>query len=178
MRTGRLIAVVGPSGVGKDSVMAGLMAGHPDLRAAKRVITRPSDAGGEAFDGVSADEFACLKGQEAFALSWQAHGLSYGIPAEVADWIAAGHDVLANLSRNILTDAAMQFAQVVVLSITASPVVLANRLAARGREEAQDIARRLARQVVIPKTLDVIEIDNSGTLEAAIAAAEAGLFKG
>ncbi|MCV2876429.1 phosphonate metabolism protein/1,5-bisphosphokinase (PRPP-forming) PhnN [Rhodobacteraceae bacterium XHP0102] len=178
MKTGRLIAVVGPSGVGKDSVMAGLMARHPDLRVAKRVITRPSDAGGEAFDGVSPDEFARLMGQGAFALSWQAHGLSYGIPAKVADWVAAGHDVIANLSRNILADAAAQFAQLVVLSITASPAVLASRLAARGREDAQDIAARLARQVPLPAGLNIVEIDNSGTLEAAIAAAEAGLFKG
>ncbi|MBF9037854.1 MAG: phosphonate metabolism protein/1,5-bisphosphokinase (PRPP-forming) PhnN [Paracoccaceae bacterium] len=178
MRTGRLIAVVGPSGVGKDSVMAGLMARHPDLRAAKRVITRPSDAGGEAFDGVSTDEFSRLMGQGAFALSWQAHGLSYGIPAEVAHWITAGHDVLANLSRNVLSEAAVRFARVVVLSITASPAVLATRLNARGREDAQDIVARLARQVPLPTGLNVVEIDNSGTLEATIAAAEAGLFKG
>ena len=91
------------------------MARHPDLRAAKRVITRSSDAGGEAFDGVSADEFARLNGQGAFALSWQAHGLSYGIPVEAADWIAAGHDVLANLSRNVLSEAALRFAHVVVV---------------------------------------------------------------
>lgn len=178
MKTGRLIAVVGPSGVGKDSVMAGLMARHPDLRAAKRVITRPSDAGGEAFDGVSADEFARLNGQGAFALSWQAYGLSYGIPAEVSDWIAAGHDVLANLSRNVLSEAALRFAHVVVLSIIASPAVLATRLAARGREDAQDIAARLARQVPLPEGLNIVEIDNSGTIEVAIAAAEAGLFEG
>ncbi|MGB0905008.1 MAG: phosphonate metabolism protein/1,5-bisphosphokinase (PRPP-forming) PhnN, partial [Mangrovicoccus sp.] len=38
--TGRFIAVVGPSGVGKDSVMAGLMERRPDLLLAKRVITR------------------------------------------------------------------------------------------------------------------------------------------
>ncbi|MGB1024727.1 MAG: phosphonate metabolism protein/1,5-bisphosphokinase (PRPP-forming) PhnN, partial [Paracoccaceae bacterium] len=84
----------------------------------------------------------------------------------------------ANLSRNVLSEAALRFAHVVVLSITASPAVLATRLAARGREDAQDIAARLARQVPLPMGPNVVEIDNSGTLEAAIAAAEAGLFKG
>ncbi len=118
----------------------------------------------------------CALGGKA-AWSWQAHGLLW-YSVDVVDWVVAGHDVIANLSRNILRDAATQFERVVVLSITASPAVLAKRLAARGREDAQDIAARLARQVAIPAELDIVEIDNSGTLEAAITAAEAGLFKG
>ena len=47
--TGRFIAVVGPSGVGKDSVMQGMAARDPRIVLARRVITRPSDAGGEDF---------------------------------------------------------------------------------------------------------------------------------
>ncbi|MFC6760861.1 hypothetical protein ACFQFQ_17395 [Sulfitobacter porphyrae] len=40
MSAGRFIAVVGPSGVGKDSVMAGMVARARDLVAVRRVITR------------------------------------------------------------------------------------------------------------------------------------------
>ena len=54
---GRFIAVIGPSGVGKDSVMEAMVAGNPKIVLARRVITRPSEAGGEAFDGVSEAEF-------------------------------------------------------------------------------------------------------------------------
>ena len=50
---GRLIAVVGPSGVGKDSVMAGLHGAIPDLHLVRRVITRAPDLGGEDYDAVS-----------------------------------------------------------------------------------------------------------------------------
>ncbi|MEO0912102.1 MAG: hypothetical protein AAFY59_03810 [Pseudomonadota bacterium] len=39
--TGRFIAVVGPSGVGKDSVMAGMAARTGQLKLVRRVITRP-----------------------------------------------------------------------------------------------------------------------------------------
>ncbi len=52
-----VIAVVGPSGVGKDSVMDALVARVPGIRRVRRVITRPEGEEGEAFDRVSVDEF-------------------------------------------------------------------------------------------------------------------------
>ena len=58
MTAGALVGVVGPSGVGKDSVMQALVAARPDLRLVQRVITRPETAGGEPFEGVSEAEFA------------------------------------------------------------------------------------------------------------------------
>ena len=100
--TGRFIAIVGASGVGKDSVMAALAARDPRLRLVRRVITRPSDAGGEDFDGVTADAFHARAAQGDFALHWPAHGLHYAIPATVLDDLAAGRDMLANLSRAAL----------------------------------------------------------------------------
>lgn len=77
-KPGRVIAVIGPSGVGKDSVMAGLLRRHPTLSIARRTITRPSDpgppnSGAEDHVPVSAEEFRALDRAGAFALSWQAH---------------------------------------------------------------------------------------------------------
>lgn len=43
----RLIAVVGPSGAGKDGVMAGLIAVRPAVVTARRVVARTADAKGE-----------------------------------------------------------------------------------------------------------------------------------
>ena len=91
--TGRLIAVVGPSGVGKDTVMAALVAADPRLALVRRVITRPSDAGGEDFDGVDRATFETMRDAGAFALWWSAHELSYGIPVEVDAALAAGRDM-------------------------------------------------------------------------------------
>ena len=66
MTPGRLIAVVGPSGVGKDSVMLGIHQAMPDVHLVRRVITRPAAAGGEKFDAVTETEFADLAANGAF----------------------------------------------------------------------------------------------------------------
>ncbi|MEO0401066.1 MAG: phosphonate metabolism protein/1,5-bisphosphokinase (PRPP-forming) PhnN [Pseudomonadota bacterium] len=175
--TGRFIAVVGPSGVGKDSVMEGLAALEPRIALARRVISRPSDAGGEAFDGVSETEFEARVTDGQFALWWAAHGLSYGIPASVDDVLAEGRDVVANLSRGVLKGAQDRFDQVIVVLLTAPASVLAARLTARGREDSAEITRRLARATFdMPTSVQAIEIDNAGTLQDAIAATHAALY--
>ena len=73
---GRLFVVVGPSGAGKDTLLAGAVAAEPRLHWARRVITRPSSAGGEPFEGVDETEFAARLGRGEFALHWQ--GRPYG----------------------------------------------------------------------------------------------------
>jgi ribose 1,5-bisphosphokinase len=174
---GRLIAVVGPSGVGKDSVMAGLAAARPGLVRVRRVITRDPNAGGEDFEAVTPALFAARAAGGDFALHWQAHGLCYGIPRGVHDVLARGQDALANLSRGVLGPAARVFPGLHVLHITARPEVLAARLAARGREGRAEIAGRLARAAPdFPQGIAVTGIDNSGRLEAAVAAALAALY--
>jgi len=175
--SGRFIAVVGPSGVGKDTVMEAMHAAAPRLGLVRRVITRPTSAGGEVFDGVTVPAFRAMERDGAFALSWSAHDLSYGIPASVDAQLAAGHDMLANLSRGVLEQAQARFRHLVVISLTAAPDVLADRLAARGREDRAQIADRLARSAsALPAGLNVIEIDNSGALDDTVRTALAALY--
>ncbi len=167
-----IIAVVGPSGVGKDTVMAGLAHRDPGFRIARRVITRDPDAGGEAFEAVTQDSFARLQKQGAFVLSWQAHGLSYGIPQSILSHRDGSRAVLVNLSRRVLIQAQDVLAPLVVLSLTADAALLARRLSDRGRESAQDRAQRLDRAALdLPQGLQhVIEIDNSGPLDQTLTA--------
>ena len=66
------------------------------------MITRAAEAGGEDFDSVSEAEFARMQAEGAFALHWQAHGLSYGIPKTEAAMLNRGHDLLFNGSRAAL----------------------------------------------------------------------------
>lgn len=163
--SGRFIAVVGPSGVGKDSVMAAMAAAEPRIALARRVITRPSALGGEAFDGVSEDEFHRRAAAGNFALHWPAHGLHYAIPQSVDADLTSGKDILANLSRAVLLEANMRFERFEVISLTASREVLARRLAARGRETAAQISARLDRSVPpFPMGIKVHDIDNSRPL--------------
>lgn len=165
---GRLIAVVGPSGVGKDSLIAVLVRRRPALERVRRVITRPAEAGGEEFCAVDAAEFGRREAAGAFALAWAAHGLRYGVPASVGAVLERPADALVNLSRGVLAAARTRFPTLVVLSVTAAPEVLAARLAGRGRETATEIARRLERPgAALPPGLRLIPVDNGGTLEAA-----------
>jgi phosphonate metabolism protein PhnN/1,5-bisphosphokinase (PRPP-forming) len=137
-----IFAIVGPSGAGKDTLIRGVLAARPDLRLVRRVITRPSEAGGEDFDGVTPDAFATRKAQGDFTLTWEAHGLSYGIPQ---DQVTGPGDVIFNGSRASLPLAARTFPGLRVILVTAPDIVLAARLAARGRETAEDIRARLSR---------------------------------
>jgi ribose 1,5-bisphosphokinase PhnN len=77
--------------------------------------------------------------------------------------------VVANVSRGVIAKAAAASGRVWVLEVTAPADVLASRLAARGRETAEDVARRLARTMVIPDGVPVTTIRNDGTLEEGIA---------
>lgn len=167
----RLIAVVGPSGAGKDTLMQAALVRRPDLRLLKRVITRPSEAGGEDFEGVTPEEFAGMRAEGRFALDWQAHGLSYGIPHPQGAGL-----MLVNLSRAALPQAAPVFPGLHVIHITARPEIRAARLAARGRETAAEIVLRLSREAPFATgDLPVTHIDNSGDLDAATAAFLAAL---
>ncbi|MEL7183582.1 MAG: phosphonate metabolism protein/1,5-bisphosphokinase (PRPP-forming) PhnN [Pseudomonadota bacterium] len=177
MSGGRLIAVVGPSGVGKDSVMEGLHQAVPATHLVRRVITRAPGLGGEAYDAVSPEQFESMVQDEAFAVHWTAHGLSYGIPRTVQGHLAQGTDCLVNFSRGALARAAQVFPRLVVLNITATPETLAERLAARGRESAADIAKRLAQaEKPLPDGLPVIHLSNDGALPQTVARATAQLF--
>ncbi|WP_341368606.1 phosphonate metabolism protein/1,5-bisphosphokinase (PRPP-forming) PhnN [Yoonia sp. BS5-3] len=175
--TGRFIAVVGPSGVGKDSVMRAMAAAEPRIVLARRVITRPSDAGGEDFDGVDDARFTNMVAEGAFALHWPAHGLRYGIPVTLDAELDAGRDVVANLSRRSLATAKARYENFMVISLTASRQVLAERLAARGRENADEVARRLAQaDFDVPPEFTPLTIANDGPLQTTVTAALAALY--
>lgn len=172
MTGGRLIAVVGPSGVGKDSVIAGLARAAPELVPVRRAITRPAEPGGEDHEPLSVADFSARRDGGAFCLHWGAHGLFYGIPAGILPDVAAGAQRLVNLSRGVLGQAADLCPALVVLHVTAAPQTLALRLAGRGRESAGEIRRRLARaDACLPSVPDIRHLANDGPLEETVARA-------
>lgn len=170
---GHLVLVVGPSGAGKDAVLEAARADlppGPSIRFATRVITRPATAGGEDHEAVDPDTFQRLADGGAFALSWHAHGLDYGLPIAIEDWLADGAVVVANASRGVIDVARARYPALTVLQITAAPAVLARRLAARGREDGAAIDARLARaDRTVPPAPDVVTIANDGALADAAA---------
>lgn len=170
--SGRLVGIVGPSGVGKDSIMAGLAKAHEGLSLVKRTITRAPELGGEVYHSVNEDEFDDLVANNAFCLHWRAHDLRYGIPVSVVEGVLNGQQLLVNLSRSVLLDAEQTFERFEVLNITASENTVRNRLLARGRETETEIERRLTRlNFPLPPGINPIVIENNGSLEEAVDAA-------
>ena len=166
--SGTFVAVVGPSGAGKDSVMAYVRERlGDDVVIVRRVVTRDADGGSEDHDTMSMDQFAAAETEGRFALSWTAHGLHYGLPVALEDELQAGRVVIANLSRAVISQLMARYPSAVVVEVTADPQVIAERLAERGREDAAEIRRRIDRSVGVRLPASTVRIDNSGTLDAA-----------
>jgi phosphonate metabolism protein PhnN/1,5-bisphosphokinase (PRPP-forming) len=169
--SGRLVTVVGASGAGKDTLLGAArarLAGDGRFVFARRVITRPAETqlhpGIEDHLPMTEPDFAEAQAAGAFALSWAAHGLHYGIPRGIEDELAAGRIVVANLSRGVLAEADRRY-RLRVLLVTAPTEVLAARLAGRGRESMAEIALRLSRAAPLAEGLDLVEIANDATPE-------------
>jgi len=162
-----LILVVGPSGAGKDTLLLAArakLAGDGRVRFARRDITRPDTPGGEEHLPIDRPTFESRRDAGGYALWWEAHGMAYGIPIDIEHDLAQGVTVVASVSRAVIAEAAARY-RARVVEITAPREVLAARLAARGREGAADVAKRLNRSVVLPQGIDHITVMNDGSIE-------------
>jgi len=164
----RLIVVVGPSGAGKDSVLRGwrtsVGADAPGL--AQRVITRASDPN-EAHEAVTPDGFAGLRAQGLLATWWHAHGIDYGVRWREFEALAGGRWLVLNGSRAHLPVLRAQAPGLRVVEVSAPSHVLAQRLAARGREDPQARQRRLARAPALSTAADLVLV-NDGELQLSV----------
>jgi ribose 1,5-bisphosphokinase len=144
---GRLVLVVGPSGAGKDTLIAQARArcrDNSDIVFPRRIVTRVASSA-EDHDTVSEAEFEQMLAAGRFSLHWRAHGLKYALPCSLDDDIGAGRTVVCNVSRTIVVAARERYARVAAVLITAPVQVLAARLAQRGRETEASILTRLGR---------------------------------
>lgn len=170
--SGLFIAVVGPSGVGKDTILARLKSLLPpaSFTFPARIISRPSDDN-EASDFLAAEDFPLARARGDFLIDWEAHGLRYAIPASVRRDMDEGRHVIANLSRTVLPALRGTGRPVLVVHVTARPDILEQRLHSRGREDVADRQARLDRGETLDRAVEAdIRIENNGAIEIAVSA--------
>jgi ribose 1,5-bisphosphokinase len=146
---GRLILVVGPSGAGKDTLIGLARAACADdcnVVFPRRVVTREASSF-EDNEQISPDAFRQARIRGDFAVHWEAHGHGYGLTRAIDDELRSGRMVVANVSRTVIDAVRRAYANVTVVSITAPPEILKQRLAARARNSDGQIEDRLNRAV-------------------------------
>jgi ribose 1,5-bisphosphokinase len=167
---GALVLVVGPSGAGKDTLIAmarAMCADDPQIVFPRRIVTRPPSMA-EDHDSVSLSAFDAAIGQGAqgaqgvqgiqgiYAFWWEAHGLKYALSAAIDTELRSGKTVVCNVSRAVLSRLRDRYNNVTVVLVTAPRDVLLARLAARGRESDGDLAGRVDRAA---RAIDDLEPD-------------------
>jgi len=143
---GAWVFVCGPSGAGKDSVIASanqILGEQPDVVFARRIVTRAPHAGSD-HDPVTEADFDALVRSDSLSWHWQAHGFFYGIARRYADAVLEGRTVVINGSRAHVAGLPLSSARRLV-TVTASTAHLTERLLRRGRESDNAITERMAR---------------------------------
>jgi ribose 1,5-bisphosphokinase len=168
----QLIYTMGPSGAGKDSLLAWLrlqLSAQAPVHFARRTIDRPVHADGEQYESIPTTDFHAQAARNAFALHWSANSLHYGIRHTELDGLQRAQWVLVNGSRAYLPTALERHPDMTVLHITASADVLRQRLLSRGRESPEMVEARVQRAAgfQIPDNCRFIEVHNDASLDTA-----------
>lgn len=169
---GCLIFVVGPSGVGKDTLLDGCRHWLKDdsrFHFVKRDITRPLSAGGELHNEVTVEEFQIREQRGEYCLSWGAHGLYYGIPATLCDQLRTKKSVIVNGSRGKISELAAKFDRYKIINVTANEDVLRQRLVDRARESIEEINLRIERaRYILPDDPHITTLSNDQDIETGV----------
>jgi len=168
---GALVMVVGPSGAGKDALIAGARAafkGDDSFIFVDRHVSRPAHPS-EVHVSVSDLAFADATARCKYALTWTAHGINYGIPTAINGHIRSGRTVVFNASRAIVAEARRRYAQPLVVLIDCPAEIRAARIVLRGREEPLELRQRLTRTIEgFDEAWVGVRVDNSGKLQIGI----------
>lgn len=171
MADGRLIYVVGPTGAGKDAIIARSyrkLCKVNYLYFAPRYVTRV-DSNTCLELSITPTAFEYYRRHGYFALSWAAHGIRYAVGMTIDRQLRLGKTVVVNGSRAYLNTALAQYPQITAVQFAVASAIARARLLARAREDADAIAGRLERAAPpVAHAGQLHTIDNNGSLDEAV----------
>ena len=148
MTHGKLVVICGPSGVGKGTVIAKLLANEPNCVYSVSATTRSPRAG-----EVDGREYHFLTGQQFMSrvesgdmLEWAEYGGNlYGTPrSEVEASLVSGRNVILEIEVVGAFQVREKMPECLMIMITAPDIsIIEARLRERGTNDEDDILRRL-----------------------------------
>lgn len=179
----QLVIISGPSGVGKDTIIAALQ-GRPRDPDYHYVVTcttrapRPGEVRDVSYHFLTMDEFAELRDAGELLECAEVHGNWYGTPRrEVADALAEGHDVILKIDVQGAS-AVKQRAPDALLVFLVPPSMeeLFQRLRSRATETADELElrqRNAAIELARAGDYDRVVINETDQQERTVAEIEA-----
>ena len=180
-RDGLLVVVSGPSGVGKDAVLARLRSLGRPYSTVVTVTTReprPSEQDGVHYVFVSKETFARMV-ESGDLLEWATvYGNAYGVPrSPVREALARGQDVIVKTDvQGAATIKHTVPSAVLVFLAATSHEDLERRLRHRRTENAGDLARRIAtaqEEIARLPEFDYLVVNREGALDETVSRLDA-----
>jgi guanylate kinase len=175
-----LVVISGPSGVGKDSVLAGLKARGGDYHFAVTATTRsprPGEVDGRSYHFLTRQRFEEMAAAGGLMENAVVYAERYGVPkAEVREALARGQDVVMRTDiQGVATIKGAVPQAVTIFLAPASFAELEERLRLRGADSEEQLRLRLAtarREMDAACHFDHVVVNAEGKLEEAVAEVE------
>ena len=144
----RVFVITGPSGVGKGTLIRGLMERHPQLELSVSATTRaprPGEADGVDYHFLSREEFDRRVADGAFVEHADYAGRSYGtLRSELEARVRAGTPVVLEIEVQGARQVRAAMPEAVQVFIAPPSLdALRTRLIGRGTDDAEEVERRL-----------------------------------
>jgi guanylate kinase len=171
------LVISGPSGVGKDAVMARLREALPGAQYVTTVTTRPARPGerdGVDYRFLTNEEYDRLVAEDGFLERASVYSHRYGVPkSEVQQALARGQDVVVRVDvQGAATIKRVMPEAVLIFLAPESDAELERRLRERATDNGADLRLRretAAREMAQEDAFDHIVVNAEGRLDEAVA---------